>query len=246
MGAVHAWSLALSCVLGGIAKGVARSAVANRRDRGRKRVDDSRQAVERKAALKVAYIGAAATVLAAIIGGIFVLASVASHGSPGNGIPTGSYTYGNSHTDLGILSVAFGQVGTREIISVTGIARNVPADLSVYAVAKPGTTKVETPTIEPGTNTVSWFVAGPAVVGRSGLWSVEIDISPPETGKVTITAVEARNVVPSQCPPQETCPGLQPRPPTAAEVKVELANRGSGSTAIPRTSSPRRVTIPSR
>ena len=217
-----------------------------KRDRGRKRTDDSRQATERKTALRVAYMGAGATLLAAIIGGIFALVSSSNHGSPGNGIPTGHYSYGSGQADLAILSVSFGQVGTREIISVTGVARNVPAHLSVYAVAKPGTTKVKTPTLESGTNTVSWFVAGPAVVASNGLWSVEINISPPETGKLTIAAVEGHNIAPARCAPGETCPPPSPTPPTAAQVRAELSNPGSGVTIISRTSSSKRVTIPSR
>jgi hypothetical protein len=231
---------------GGIAETVVRSAVVAKRDWGRKRTDNSRQATERKAALRVAYIGAAATLSAAIIGGIFVLVSSSNHDSPGNGIPTGSYSYGSSPAELAILSVSFGQVGTREIISVTGVARNVPAHLSVYAVAKPGTTNAKTPALESGTNTVSWFVAGPAAVAGNGLWSVKINISPPETGKLTIAAVEARNLTSPQCAPGETCAPPPPPPPTAAQVEAELSNQGSGTTIISRTSSSKRVTIPSR
>jgi hypothetical protein len=213
--------------------------VVAKRDRGRKRTDDSRQATERKTALRVAYIGAAATLSAAIIGGIFAFVSSSNHG------PTGSHSYGHSQADLAILSVSFGQVGTKEIISVTGVARNVPAQLSVYAVAKPGTTKVKTPTPESGTNTVSWFVAGPAVVARSGLWSVKININPPETGKLTIAALEARNIPPPHCGSGATCAPPPPLPPTAAQVKAELSNREPGATIISRTSSSKQVTIPS-
>jgi hypothetical protein len=216
-----------------------------KRDRGRKRTDDSRQATERKTALRIAYVGAAATLSAAIIGGIFALVSSSNHGSSGNGIPTGGHSYRSSQADLAILSISFGQVGTSEIISVTGVARNVPAHLSVYAVAKPGTTKVKTPAPESGTNTASWFVAGPAVVARSGLWSVKINISPPETGKLTIAALEARNTPPAQCAPGKTCAPPLPLPPTAAQVKAELSHEGSSATIISRTSSSKQVTIPS-
>jgi hypothetical protein len=227
----------------GIAETVVRSAVVAKRDRGRKRIEDSRQATERKTALRVAYIGAAATLSAAIIGGIFAWVSSSGHGPPG--IPHGSHSYGRSQADLAILSVSFGQVGTSEVISVTGVARNVPAQLSVYAVAKPGATKVKAPSVDSGTNTVSWFVAGPAVVASSGLWSVKINISPPETGKLTIAALEARNIPSAQCAPGKTCAPPPPLPPTAAQVRAELGNQGSGTTIISRTSSSKQVTIPS-
>jgi len=217
--------------------------VVAKRDRGRKRIEDSRQATERKTALRVAYIGAAATLSAAIIGGIFAWVSSSGHGPPG--IPHGSHSYGPSQADLAILSVSFGQVGTSEVISVTGVARHVPAQLSVYAVAKPGTTKVKAPTAESGTNTVSWFVAGPAVLARSGLWSVKINISPPETGKLTIAALEARNIPPPHCASGATCAPLPPSPPTAAQVRAQLSNQGSGAIIISRTSSSQQVTIPS-
>ena len=226
----------------GLAQTVVRSAMVAKRDRGRRRTDDSRRATEPKTALKVAYVGAAATLVAAIIGGVFAWVS-SSHDSPS--IPNVSYSYGSSQAQLAILSVSFGQVDDREVIGVTGVAYHVPHDQAVYAVAKPRTGNGNSPAHAPGANTVSWFVAGPATVAGNGQWSIKINISPPETGKLTIAAVEARNIPPAQCAPGETCAPPPPPPPTAAQVRAALRNQGSGDTIISRTSSPKRVAFPS-
>jgi hypothetical protein len=87
-------------------------------------------------------------------------------------------------------------------------------------------------------------VAGPAVVASSGLWSVKINISPPETGNLTIAALEARNIPPAHCGSGATCAPPPPVPPTAAQVRAELSNQGPGATIISRTSSSKLVNIP--
>jgi hypothetical protein len=145
-------------------------------------------------AIRVALISGAATLLAAIIGGLFVL-------FPGTGdSPSASSSSSASpHFGLGqlpsILTVSFANSHTKEIVIVKGVARDISPTEALYAVATPQQTDA-TPNVGEAAGGQSWFVGGPADIGHDGLWTVEIDIAPPTSRTLTVVAVIATNVPP--------------------------------------------------
>lgn len=208
-----------------------------KRTRERNRGDGSRKATEHKTAIRVAYIGAAATLLAAVIGGVFVLASTSGQGSSGNSNPGGQ-------PDLAILSVSFDRMQTEEIVNVTGVARNIPTYETVYAVAKPGANNVGAALpVASGANARSWFVGGPAIVGKDGLWSIKINVSPLQAGNLTIAAVEV-GVPTVGCASGVPCVPSPLPPPPPALTRIQLGTYGPNSNSVTLTSSSKNVTIP--
>jgi hypothetical protein len=189
--------------------------------------------------LWAAYIGAAGALLAAIIGGVFVLFANSGHGSP-------AVTFLVGQSDLAILSVSFTRTRTGEIVDVTGIARQLPAYEAVYAVAKPrggnaGRTVPAVPAPAPAAS--SWFVGGPASVSKDGLWSARIYISSLRAGDLTIAAVEIGGPTPPACPTSTCIPAPGPSLPSIAQIRSDLRSHGPDSAYVAGTSALKHVTI---
>ena len=131
---------------------------------------------ERKTAIRVALIGAIATVLAAIIGGVFAL----------NQTTPVSQSIDPKQL-LAVRAVSFAAIRGTETITVTGIAKNLGGE--IYAVAMPLRSSAP---LTPSHNRISahrWFTGGPADVGNDGTWTIEIKIVPPNYN-LTVNAVE--------------------------------------------------------
>ena len=176
---------------------------------------------DRKTAIRVAFIGAAATLLAAIIGGLFVLLS-GSAGSP--------------QSELTIRSVSFAEAVGKETITVTGVAQGLAAGEAVYAMARPAPARLTSPASPSGgpAGTASWFVGGPANVGGDGLWATEIVIIPATSSTLTVVAVAVASPPRSHCPaPPETCP----RPNHSAKVRAALKIAGPAGSLVKLASS---------
>ena len=144
-------------------------------------------AAGRKTAYRVAFIGAAATLSAALLA-VFIPMLIGG----GQQSDTGTFA---------VLSISFDQKSGEEVVTVTGIARNIPPGATLYAMAKPGniSVKAHQNTQASGQAPVhalappkarSWFVGGPAGIGSDGHWSVNIVIIPPIAGKLTVVPVE--------------------------------------------------------
>jgi hypothetical protein len=179
-----------------------------------------------KTAIKVAFIGGAATLLAAIIGGLFVLFSGTGGGNSTSGGPA-------NNPESVILAVSFAQTQAKETVIVKGEAQDIPTGEAVYAVATPENINA-TPAVAGQTVAQSWFVGGPADIRQNGLWVIQIDIAPPTSQTLTIVAVITDTVVSahaagncgsSPCPPPTT--NLTTLSP--AEIRSNLEANGPAS-----------------
>jgi hypothetical protein len=199
------------------------------------------EASESATAIRVALIGGAATLLAAIVGGVFVLSS-----------GTGNSSSVSSSSSLGleqlpsILTVSFANSHTKEIVIVKGVAQDIPSNEALYAVATPQQTGA-TPNVEGAAVEHSWFVGGPAHVGHDGLWTVEIDIAPPSSRTLTVVAVitaNAAQVAGGATPPpggvstgNSTGPPLSTPPHAPTDLRSNLRAFGPQADDVIETSS---------
>src|SRR2546430_15917811 len=100
----------------------------------RKRRGNGRRSkvADHKTAVTVALIGAAATLLAAIAGGLFGFFS-----SSDNNSASGKQPEPLTRPELFIRTVSLAQGRGEIAVTVTGVARDIPAGASVYVIVKP-------------------------------------------------------------------------------------------------------------
>jgi hypothetical protein len=140
--------------------------------------------------LKVAWIGFAGLIVAAIIGGIVagIFALVAAsesggHSGTGSGVSSGSGVSvskasgtprSSDGTSVSIItfSVAF---QPREIVDVFGTATNFPSTSQLYAIAKLAHSR-------------RWYPSDPTRPDKQGYWQTLIPIVPSSHDKVTVSA----------------------------------------------------------
>jgi hypothetical protein len=176
-----------------------------------------------KTAIKVAFISGAATLLAAMVGGLFVLFSGSGGGNSTNSGPT-------SAPEPVILAVSFAHTQAKEIVIVKGTSQNIPTGEAIYAVATPENINV-TPSVAGQAVARPWFVGGPANIRQNGLWAVQIDIVPPTSQTLTVVAVITSALVfPTGRCPQPCTPS--PTTISPAEIRSNLETDGPGSGVV--------------
>jgi hypothetical protein len=117
-----------------------------------------------KIAIRAALIGLAGAVLAAVIGGVFLLLQPRPNSEPGG-------------PQFSILNDSFSVVNGEQDIKVTGMAHNLTPGEQIYAVA--GHSGTAPP----------WYPGGPAFVGTDGIWMTEIKGIPASAGGLSVWPV---------------------------------------------------------
>lgn len=136
----------------------------------------------RRTTIRVALIGAAATVLAAAIPSFFLLASTVT------GQSASRHEVGMASQPEAIGTVIFSTAGATDIITVAGLTRHLPAADLVYAVATSVDTTSEAnsaPSLSAG-----YYAGGPAIIGSDGPWVIDILGIPANWRVLTVTATE--------------------------------------------------------
>ncbi len=189
------------------------------------------EAGDGKTAIRVALISGAATLLAALTGGLFVLFSGTGDGTSASSNSSAS-PYVSIDSPRGslipaITSVSFAESQAKEIVIVKGVARDIPPGEALYAVASPQQTDAA-PNVGAAAVQHSWFVGGPANIRHDGLWTVQIDIAPPTSRTLTVVAVLTATELPPtggvSCQP---CPTSSPSPIASEETLSPAQIRSS-------------------
>lgn len=178
---------------------------------------------DRRFQLRIAYIGAAATILAAVVGAVIAL-----H-------PWSSGPSGPSGLQLAIQSVSYPEVGGAQVIRVTGDVQNLASGEEVFVFA--GRSAQVPP----------WYPGGPAEISSQGLWVIDIDGFPFSHGLPSVWAGVATPPPAAQsCPSGEYCapaaaqscpPGVYCAPEDDQAISFELADEGPRSPSLSKVTS---------
>ncbi len=162
---------------------------------------------------KGAWIGAAATISAALIGGIFVLVHAGSSSAPPTTTTTHPLFGVETPGSISITSVAFKNGTAGEIISVSGVATQLGQNAELYAVARPSAKKAGT-----------WLVSSGVKPASDGRWAATIHMPAVSSVPYTVSVVDVPTVT---CPPGSTC--ASPSPPDQ-QLRLFGPNVGLGTT----------------
>jgi hypothetical protein len=160
---------------------------------------------DRRFQLRIAYIGAAATIIAAVIGAVIAL-----H-------PWSSGPSGPSGLQLAIQSVSYPEVGGTQVIRVTGEVQNLASGEEVFVFAG------RSAKVRP------WYPGGPAEISSQGLWVIDIEGFPFSDGPPSVWAGVATpppSVPP--CPSGEACGAAAGN----ATISLQLMDEGPRSPAL--------------
>jgi hypothetical protein len=174
--------------------------------------------------IRIALIGAAGAVVAAVVGALIGLHPWSSDSPTPSASPTGSVSSTASDgPQISISTVQYPVVNGRRVIEVVGTVQNQAANDEVYAFA--GSVAEKPP----------FYYGGPASV-RSGAWTAEIANYQGSPGNLAVWAGVLTL-------PPSTCPGLAC--PDAAKLRGELVTAGPRAPALKKVTPAFHTTFPS-
>ena len=137
-------------------------------------------------ALRIAWIGATATVVLALVTGLVVLVS-SSDKSPAGNQSSLSQSASSDEFELVIRTVSFTTSAKGQLVTVAGVVHGLGGGQAVYAVAQPMTS---VGSVVSSSSVQQWFVGGPATVRDDGGWSTHIQVKP-TVSALRVVAVNA-------------------------------------------------------
>jgi hypothetical protein len=160
---------------------------------------------------KAAWIGAAATISAALIAGIFALVNAGSTSTPPTTTTTNPFKGVETSGLISITSVSFKSGSAGEIISVSGVASQLGQNAELYAVARPSAKKAGT-----------WLVSSGVKPGSDGRWATAIRMPAVSSVPYTVSVVDVPTTPHVACPSDEACS------PAPIDPTEQLAQFGPG------------------
>ena len=137
-------------------------------------------------ALRIAWIGATATVVLALVTGLVVLVS-SSDKSPAGNQSRLSQSASSDEFELVIRTVSFTTSAKGQLVTVAGVVHGLGGGQAVYAVAQPMTS---VGSVVSSSSVQQWFVGGRATVRDDGGWSTHIQVKP-TVSALRVVAVNA-------------------------------------------------------